>query len=108
MSRVQKTFAKWSKLSLGSLLVGCVLFISVLAAAPSLHEFFHADAGQAEHQCGVTLFAHGQVDVASVDVVAVAPAAPFEIFPQTCVSVFHSTAVILPPGRAPPVSSCNS
>jgi hypothetical protein len=90
------------------LLVVLVLFLNALAAAPSLHEIFHADAAQAEHQCGVTLFAHGQIDSAVVEVAAVAPPAPIEIFTLTSVSVFHSTAAILPPGRAPPVSSSNS
>jgi hypothetical protein len=69
---------------------------------------FHADAAQAEHQCGVTLFAHGQIDTSVVEVAAVAPPAQIEIFTLTSVSVVHSTAAILPPGRAPPVASSNS
>ena len=90
------------------LLVAFVLLLNALAASPTLHEFFHADASNPEHQCAVTLFAHGQIDSAVVEVAAVAPSAPIEIFSLSSVSVFHSPAAILPPGRAPPVASSNS
>ena len=86
-----------------SLLGGLVLLLNAMAASPSLHEWFHADAGKAEHQCAVTMFAHGQVDAASVDVPISAPLAFVETVPFVAFSVFSPAIENLPAGRAPPV-----
>ena len=93
---------------LGGLLVAVVLLLNALASSPSLHERFHADAGKVEHQCAITLFAHGLVDAPVVDVAAVIPAAPAEFLPLTSVLLRNAPVDTLPPGRAPPVSSVNS
>ena len=45
----------------GVLLVFLVLFLSGLATDLGHHKAIHADAGSADHQCAITLFAHGQV-----------------------------------------------
>jgi len=96
---------QWSKLSLGGLLSGFVLLLNVLAAAPHLHEWFHADAGQARHQCAVTLFADGHLTLAAGPVVCPLPGAcaAFSVPPPVfvCLSVFDN----LPPGRGPPLAS---
>ncbi len=88
---------------IASVLAGFVLLLNAMAASPSLHEWFHADAGKAEHQCAVTLFAHGKVDSATVEVAAVAPTIPVEAVPQLTFSVFSPAIEYLPAGRAPPV-----
>jgi len=86
------------------LLIAFVLLLNMLAASPSLHEWFHTDAGQAEHQCAVTLFAHGHMDSATVEVSAAVTAVLIEATPQILFSVFTSAIENLPAGRAPPVS----
>ncbi|MDR3460645.1 MAG: hypothetical protein P4N60_24715 [Verrucomicrobiae bacterium] len=88
---------------IASLLVALVLLLDALAACPSLHELIHKDAGLPEHQCGVTLFAHGQVDSAVVDVPVVAAAIVTETTPHIVFSVFSPAIKDLPAGRAPPV-----
>ncbi|MEI7807979.1 MAG: hypothetical protein WCJ07_05795 [Verrucomicrobiota bacterium] len=85
-----------------------VLLLNALAAAPTLHELFHADAGETQHLCGVTLFAQGQVDAADAVVAAGLPPVDIEFPTSFPVSVFSIAKETLPPGRAPPVSSCNS
>jgi len=75
------------RMPLGVLSILLVLLLNLLAASPSLHEWFHADAGKAEHHCAVTLFAHGQVDAPVVDVAVTVPAAPIEFLPQISVSI---------------------
>jgi hypothetical protein len=98
-----KTLARWTKLSLGSLLVCLVLLLNALAASPNLHELFHPDAGKVEHQCAVTLFAHGQVDSAAVDLPPAAVIASIQLSPRLEISVFAPAIENLPAGRAPPV-----
>ena len=85
-----------------------VLLLNLLAASPSLHECFHADAGNNGHQCAVTMFAHGKVDSVSVDVPISIPLACIETVPAIVISHFSPAIENLPAGRAPPVSSSNS
>jgi len=91
------------RILIGIIAVGLVLLLDAMAACPSLHELLHQDAKTSDHQCVVTLFAHGQVDSASVDVSVVAPPVSIETTPQFEFSVF-ATAIDLPAGRGPPAS----
>ncbi len=75
-----------------------------MAVCPSLHELLHRDANSTQHQCVVTLFAHGQVDTASVDVSVVEPVACIETTAPFSFSIFAPAIADLPAGRAPPVS----
>jgi hypothetical protein len=93
---------------LGVLSVLLVLLLNLMAASPSLHEYFHADAGKADHHCAVTLFAHGQVDAPAVDVALPLPAALIEFCPQLFVSIPNALVATLPPGRGPPVACLHS
>ena len=87
---------------LAVLLVGLVLLLNAMAAVPALHELIHQDAGKTDHQCAVTVFAHGQVESAAGDVPVALPVTSVEITPHLEFSL-HSTAIEnLPPGRAPP------
>jgi hypothetical protein len=97
-----KSLAEWSKPLTGGLLVALVLLLNAMAACPELHELIHKDADSTEHHCAVTMFAHGQVDTATVEVSAVTPAVSVEITPQISFSVFSTGIENLPPGRAPP------
>jgi len=84
------------------ILVATVLLLDAMAASPALHEWIHADAGAPDHQCAVTLFAHGQVHAASVAVPLPAPLS-FIVTTPCCVFVAFRPAIEdLPAGRGPP------
>ena len=99
----KRHFNLHSKEVIASLLVALVLLLDAMAACPALHELIHQDAGLPEHQCAVTLFAHGKVDSAAVDVPVVPTAIPVEATPQIVFSIFSPAIQNLPAGRAPPV-----
>lgn len=99
---------KHGRVPFGILAIFIVLLLNLLAASPSLHERLHPDASHAEHQCAVTLFAHGKVDAPVVDVALPVPLAPAEFLPLTPIPVFTALVATLPPGRAPPVSLLHS
>jgi hypothetical protein len=82
--------------------------LNAMTASPSLHEWLHADAAQHSHQCAVTLFAHGKMDLAGVQVAVIATSAPVEKLAVADFSCFAPAIKNLPAGRAPPVSSSNS
>ena len=100
---VKRHFKAHGKVVIASLLAGLVLLLDAMAASPSLHELIHQDAGKPDHECAVTMFAHGQVDSAAVDVPVVAPPAFVETVPAAVISVFSPAIEHLPAGRAPPV-----
>jgi hypothetical protein len=89
---------------LGILCILMVLLLNVMVACPELHQLIHHDADEPGHQCAVTMFAHGQVDLSVVVMAMPAPAGLIEFLPRTSVSVFHTLVKTLPPGRGPPVS----
>ena len=102
--RIAKRHLKaYGQAAIASLLAGLVLLLNAMAASPSLHEWFHHDTSQPEHQCAVTMFAHGKVDSASVEVPISAPLNFIEAVPSVCTSVFSPVIENLPAGRAPPV-----
>lgn len=101
-------FLRRSKAFIALMLMGIVLLMNAMAASPALHEFFHPDAGNSQHQCAVTMFAHGQVDSASVDVPVPAPLPVIQTVSVIELSAFSPAVENLPAGRAPPVSSSNS
>ena len=67
-----------SKAALAALLVGMVLFLDAMAASPALHQLIHKDANKAGHECAVTMFAHGKVESATVDVPSRSDSVPIE------------------------------
>jgi hypothetical protein len=89
----------------GFVLTALVLFLSFVGASPELHKLIHADAGSPDHNCAITLFAHGQVATANVSVAIVVLAVLFggvallaETFQIPLADYRYS------PSRAPPVS----
>jgi hypothetical protein len=83
--------------------VALVLVLSILAASPQLHAWLHRGAGQADHECAITLYQHGVTASAGATVLAVvalialarvaAPPAELHLAPRR---------YWLPPGNAPP------
>jgi hypothetical protein len=88
-----------------ALLLGLFLSLQAMAVFPALHALVHPDASDPHHECAVTLFAHGQVDVSG----AAAPVfrAPVGlVFSQDLPRViFVSADIRLLPSRGPPASS---
>jgi hypothetical protein len=91
-----------------ALLVALVLLLDAMAACPQLHEFFHKDANESEHQCAVTFFSHGQLDSVSIDIPISQPQVFVVTVPQVKLSFFAPAIENLPAGRAPPVSVSTS
>jgi hypothetical protein len=88
--------------SASALFLGLFLSLQAMAILPALHALLHPDAYDSDHECAVTLFTHGQVDVSTPDV-AVVPAPIIVHFAQPAPSIiFVSTDVSLMPGRGPP------
>ena len=104
MKLATRHFKLPGKAVIASLLAGLVLLLDAMAASPTLHEWIHSDAGSTDHQCVVTLFAHGQVDSATVETSAVTPVVSGETTPPIVFSTFAPAIENLPAGRAPPVS----
>ena len=104
MRFASQLFQRSHRAVIAGMLALCVLLLNAMAASPSLHEFVHADAQNSSHQCAVTLFAHGQVDSATVEISAIVPAATIDSVPPFICFAFSPAIENLPAGRAPPVS----
>ena len=80
-----------------------MLMLSVLAASPTLHAWLHKNAGQADHECAITLYQQGVaaaglgITLMAVALVVLArgAAAPADL----CLAPLRYW---LPPGLAPP------
>jgi hypothetical protein len=102
MSRNFKFGTMFRKAS-AAMLCAMVLFLAALAASPSLHQWLHHDANEADHECAVTLFAHGQVNATTIVPVMAAVAALFGgvvLLAQTF--ELASADYRFSPSRAPP------
>jgi len=95
---------RFGKAFIALLLVGMVLLLNAMAACPALHELIHTDADKPGHECAVTMFAHGKVESATVELPTIISAASIENAPQIEFSVFSTAIENLPLGRAPPAS----
>jgi len=100
---IKRHFKQHGNAVLATLLACLVLLVDAMAACPSLHELIHHEAGEPGHECAVTLFAHGQVDSATVDVPIIATTIPCAAIPLVSFSAFAPAIESLPAGRAPPV-----
>ena len=100
---MKNRFCKLGIPTLAAALVGLILLLDAMAACPALHEMIHKDADHADHQCAVTMFAHGKVDSTTCEVPVVLPVVWVEIVPLSGFSFFSSAFENLPQGRAPPV-----
>jgi hypothetical protein len=103
LPRRKRHFELPSKAIIAALLAGIVLLLDAMAACPSLHELIHRDANTSEHQCAVTLFTHGQVDSATLEISTVPQTFSFATAPLPIFFAAPVRCENLPPGRAPPV-----
>ena len=102
MKYIRHHFVQIGKPALAALLVGVILLLDAMAACPALHELIHHDADQPGHECAVTMFMHGKVDTATVEVVVPWIAIQVEPSRQIEFSIFSPAIENLPQGRAPP------
>ena len=105
MNAARFRWFRCSRVPLGILAILIVLLLNLLAAAPALHELVHPDAGNPDHECAITLFAHGQVDAPVANVPVTVPVGVAENFPQYILPSPEARAALLPPERAPPLVS---
>jgi hypothetical protein len=96
------SFKKLGKPCVAVLLIGLVSLLNLMAVAPALHQAIHHDAGRADHDCAVTMFAHGNVELATCDIPVVMPTIGITTTPLLELSVFSTAIENLPFGRAPP------
>jgi hypothetical protein len=82
----------------GVALIFAVLLCGALASSSALHRLIHPDADNDHHECAITVFAHGNVNMAPIII-----ARPGDDSFQHVVLV--SCDYLLLPGRAPPVLS---
>ena len=100
----KRQFIHFGRSALALWLVGMILLLNAMAACPALHELIHKDADSAIHSCAVTVFAHGKVESATVEVPISMPTLLVEAAPRIEFCVFGAAIENLPPGRAPPCS----
>jgi hypothetical protein len=81
-----------------------VLLCSLLSGSPALHQIIHPDANDEHHECAITMFAHGHVNLTDGGPILTVP-----VFRKLLASdffegaIFVSSDYLLLPGRAPPV-----
>jgi hypothetical protein len=81
-----------------------VLLLAVLAVCPAAHEWLHPDAGHEDHECAITLFAHGiTAAFAGVALAGVAWRLIRLVFAGAAEWDLAAPRFRLLPGRAPPV-----
>ena len=76
--------------------------LQALVASPVLHKCLHHDADKADHECAVTLLAHGNCEIASDIPVLITPSCFVIERIQAPVSLVLKVDYRLLPGRAPP------
>jgi hypothetical protein len=93
-TKVEKVFAL--------LFLALFFGLQALVASPVLHKCLHHDADQADHECAVTLLAHGNCEIASDVPVLITPSSFVPERTQAPVSPVLEVDYQLLPGRAPP------
>ena len=83
--------------------IAIVLSLTVLAVSPRLHAWLHQDAGEADHECAVTLFQQGVV-AAGAGIILAAAVRVFLAWVAVRPAELHLAPppYRLNPGRAPP------
>jgi hypothetical protein len=93
---------KKARQGLGFFCLGVFLAIYAMAAIPGLHTLAHNGARDAQHECAVTLFAHGQVHCASTVVEWRQPTSVLLSSAPAPRAIFVSADIRLLPSRGPP------
>ena len=88
---------------LAGVLIAMLLLSTLMSVSPALHRLIHQDAGNATHQCAVTLLSQHQL-VASAPAPVLPRAAAVVSLPvrQTPILLLPIAEFTLPPGRGPP------
>ncbi|MGA3268081.1 MAG: hypothetical protein ABSE16_14795 [Verrucomicrobiota bacterium] len=102
MRFIRRHLIRFGRPAFAALLVALVILLDAMAACPALHELIHKDAGHADHDCAVTMFAQGKVDSAIVEILVVVTAVFVVVARRIQFSVFQPAIEHLPLGRAPP------
>jgi hypothetical protein len=86
-------------------LAALVLVLAVLAVCPALHEWLHPDACHEDHECAVTLFAHGITPVlAEIILAVIAVCFVAAVAPALATLYLAPPRYWLHPERGPPLS----
>ena len=104
-SDIKQALRHSGQLALAGLLIGLLIFLSLVAVSPSLHSWLHPDANDEHHQCAVTAFQKQHLlTVDFIPTVVACEAGQIRpiVFPNP--PVFSSMDCRLSPSRAPPVS----
>jgi hypothetical protein len=99
----RRAFGDWSRRLVATGAAVLVFGVGLVAASPILHLWLHPDAGQPDHECAVTLFAHGAIQSCTAVVLVVIPLLRVvgRIFVPAGPDLV-SPRYRLCPGRAPP------
>ncbi|MBK7999416.1 MAG: hypothetical protein IPK15_12080 [Verrucomicrobia bacterium] len=101
--RVTSAFRTAASLLAALVLCALVLICGTLAGSPSLHEHVHDDAHHSEHECVISLFAHGSVHLeAAAPLATAAPVSEKFLIPTAPVSFVPSIGFLRPRERGPP------
>ena len=85
------------------LLAATVLMLAVFAASPNVHQWLHADADHADHECAITLYAQGVTTAVVGVVLAIVAWRLLGLSQSARIELFLSAPRFLHlPGRAPP------
>ena len=104
LKRPCSSLVKATKIATAVFCPALVLLLSLLASNEALHRLIHRDAGDADHVCAVTLFAHGQVLHSLPELVSALVVIGFAwliVLPKSVAPPTRS--FVFPPGRGPPV-----
>lgn len=89
---------------LAALLASLVLFLASMAASPVAHGVFHHDSADTNHQCAITMFAHGVENVGGADSSSWMPAPAHQEAPAIAESIATAEpAHLRPPSSGPPL-----
>ena len=95
----------WGTRCLGGFLAATVLFLAAMTASPVAHGEIHHDSGQPEHQCAVTMFAHGVESVqCAVGVAWIPSSAGTGALMAPEFLAISEPAHLRPPASGPPVA----
>jgi hypothetical protein len=97
-----KRLVRAAKSGMGVFSLGIFLLVQIMAAAPSVHAWFHHDAARPGHDCAVTMFLHGQVHAPATTVNAAITRPVFGYQLTARSADFISADVHLLPSRGPP------
>jgi hypothetical protein len=79
------------------------LFMAVAEIYSPLHAWLHGGTiPKDDDDCAIVAIAHGKIETVSPDIAAPVPITWIEVTPQIEFSVFSTTIILLPNGRAPP------